>query len=736
MKKKTLLTSLLTLVMCVSLIAGGTFALATSNSQVNVAVQAGTVKVVATLGNMKTFSAQANADNTGYDEVEQTEGKFVNGGTAKIENGTLTLDRMIHGDKVTFDIVFDNQSNIDVKYQTIIQTVEDTGLFAGLEVTIDGQTFNGFTAVSDWNFLKENTPLEKSTWSCSVSLPIDADTSYQGASTKLSVSVNAVQGNAIVSNPDSDAINIYNATDLRSFANNVNNGNTYKDKQVVLHNDIDLENKDWTPIGYAVIANNDYDFANSPHFAGSFDGQGHTISNLYVNEPQTNIRGLFGYGKITSIKNLNIHNASITGLRRSAVLVGQNDAQMIVDNVNITGDIKIEVIRNEAGTVVGRGGHDSISNVTVNASEGSYVKCSTTSSATWEYVGGVWGHAWPTAKNITSNIDVYAYASSTGGIGGGCATSSDNIVCSGNVTMTIKDSEIHKGTIECWQTNGTIYGFGVGSSNTASHNNASATGTLTMAGEVITDNMLNGLATGYPSNDVRFGAPYNFAGVLIIDGKASTSSSSNLSTLLNTDGVKTVTLTGGNFSDVISVPNEKELVVENVALNTSAGYGIGISAGANSNLILNGGSFTAYEMAHVIDAQAKGSKVTVNGGSYEGNFLFSVDQDATAIVNDCTFATESYPATAIAMTTSDNITANITINGGTFYSDAICNNFIKINITGGIFYLNSISNSPTLITKEHIIITGGTFSVDPTAYLADGYTATQNGDSMWVVSAN
>ncbi len=518
MKKQTLLTSLLTLVMCASLVIGGTFALATSNSQVNVAVQAGTVKVVATLGNMKTFSVQANADNTGYDEVEQTEGKFVNGGTAKIENGTLTLDRMIHGDKVTFDIVFDNQSNIDVKYQTIIQTVEDTGLFAGLEVTIDGQTFKGFTALSDWNFLKENTPLEKSTWSCSVSLPIDADTSYQGTSTKLSVSVNAVQGNAIVSNPDSDAINIYNANDLRSFANN---GNTYEGKQVVLHNDIDLENKDWTPIGYAVIANNEYDFANSPHFAGSFDGQGHTISNLYVDEPQTNIRGLFGYGKITSIKNLNIHNASITGLRRSAVLVGQNDGQLIVDNVNITGDIKIEVIKNEVGTIIGRGGLASISNVTVNANDGSYVKCAATSNSNWEYVGGVWGHAWPTtAENITSNIDVYAYASSTGGIGGGCASTSNNIVCSGNVTMTIKDSEIHKGTIECWQTNGTIYGFGVGSSNKATHNNCSSTGTLTLAGEVFTDNALIGVATGYQSSDVRFGSPYNLAGVLTINANA------------------------------------------------------------------------------------------------------------------------------------------------------------------------------------------------------------------------
>ncbi len=203
-KKKIIASSILSLAMCASVITGATFSLATSNSEVNIAVQAGNVNVTATLGNLKTFSAQANADNSGYDEVAQTEGAtetfgtFVNGGTAEIKDGTLTLDRMIHGDKATFDIVFDNQSNIDIQYQTVIQTIEDTGLFSGLVIEIDGQSFNGVTAVSEWEFLKAHSPIEKNTWTCSVSLPIDAESEYQGKFTKLSVSVNAVQGNAIV----------------------------------------------------------------------------------------------------------------------------------------------------------------------------------------------------------------------------------------------------------------------------------------------------------------------------------------------------------------------------------------------------------------------------------------------------------------------------------------------------------------------------------------------------------
>ncbi len=198
--KKLILSSILSLALCLSIIVGGTFALATSNSQVNIAVQSGSVNVTATIANLKTYSAQANAELTGYDEVEQPKGTFVNGGTAKIENGTLILDRMIHGDKATFDIILENKSNIDVQYQTIIQAVEDTGLFDGLQVTINEVSYTGSVIQSDWASLKasETQDTAIATWTCSVELPINADSSYQNKSTKIAIGVNAVQGNAIV----------------------------------------------------------------------------------------------------------------------------------------------------------------------------------------------------------------------------------------------------------------------------------------------------------------------------------------------------------------------------------------------------------------------------------------------------------------------------------------------------------------------------------------------------------
>ena len=47
MKNQIIISSILTIAMCVSLIAGSTFALFTSNSEVNVSVSSATVSVTA-----------------------------------------------------------------------------------------------------------------------------------------------------------------------------------------------------------------------------------------------------------------------------------------------------------------------------------------------------------------------------------------------------------------------------------------------------------------------------------------------------------------------------------------------------------------------------------------------------------------------------------------------------------------------------------------------------------------
>ncbi len=56
------------------------------------------------------------------------------------------------------------------------------------------------------------------------------------------------------------------------------------------------------------------------------------------------------------------------------------------------------------------------------------------------------------------------------------------------------------------------------------------------------------------------------------------------------------------------------------------------------------------------------------------------------------------------------------------------------NIAGGIVLCTSCGESETKDQASRITISGGTFSRDPSAYLAAGYTATGNADGKWTVS--
>ena len=98
-------------------------------------------------------------------------------------------------------------------------------------------------------------------------------------------------------------INTYE--ELKTFRDSVNNGtNTYQ--TVKLGADIDMNGDDWTPIGF----NNGNGTIKT--FSGTFDGQGHIISNMKINIADTDntFIGLFGY-TTCYIKNLILDNPII-----------------------------------------------------------------------------------------------------------------------------------------------------------------------------------------------------------------------------------------------------------------------------------------------------------------------------------------------------------------------------------------------------------------------------------------
>ena len=94
----------------------------------------------------------------------------------------------------------------------------------------------------------------------------------------------------------------------------------------VLTADIDLSGMSWTPIGIYVPSGESEEEQEIPSteyaFTGTFDGQGHTISNLTINEPEGYALGLFGCVANADIGNFTLNNATVDGSVMTADVVG------------------------------------------------------------------------------------------------------------------------------------------------------------------------------------------------------------------------------------------------------------------------------------------------------------------------------------------------------------------------------------------------------------------------------
>lgn len=186
-RKSTLISAVLAIAMCVSLLAGSTFALFTSESKVNLAVTSGNVEVVASIENIE----KSYVDENG----ETVSGKLF-GGDATFADGTLSLDNIVPKDTVKFNVKIANNSSVAIKYRTVVTVVEDNGLASSLSIDLAGYQMIGTKAASA--YAKLDAGEQPEVLPVTITLPESETT--QGKSCKLSVSVEAVQGNAAVAN--------------------------------------------------------------------------------------------------------------------------------------------------------------------------------------------------------------------------------------------------------------------------------------------------------------------------------------------------------------------------------------------------------------------------------------------------------------------------------------------------------------------------------------------------------
>ena len=102
--------------------------------------------------------------------------------------------------------------------------------------------------------------------------------------------------------------------------------------------DADLYNDGdgFEPIG-TYVYDDQFEAITSAMFTGQFDGNGKTISNLYIGRPTTDFVGLFGMlGSGSTVQDFSISSGAITGQNDVGAVAGMAQGDITIDNVTIS----------------------------------------------------------------------------------------------------------------------------------------------------------------------------------------------------------------------------------------------------------------------------------------------------------------------------------------------------------------------------------------------------------------
>ena len=216
---------------------------------------------------------------------------------------------------------------------------------------------------------------------------------------------------------------ISNSGELYWFANEVNNGNTainavLTDNIVVNENVLKANGTlnstptySWTPIGTSAY-----------NYAGTFDGNGHTISGLFLNNTNKSYVGLIGYANGATIKNVGVIDSYLKGNQYAGGICGYGSNSTITNCYN-TGTVSVS--DSYVGGICGY--------------SGTITNCHNTGrvSGSYQYSGGICGYS----GTITNCYNTGTLSGTMYNVGG---------ICGSNGTQT-----------NCYNT-GTVYGSSVG----------------------------------------------------------------------------------------------------------------------------------------------------------------------------------------------------------------------------------------------------------------------------------
>jgi len=276
------------------------------------------------------------------------------------------------------------------------------------------------------------------------------------------------RGNGSVDNP----YEISSAAELAWFRDYVNNESQYA--SATLTEDIDLsefchaadaatntEELSWDPIG------------NGRMYCGTFDGNGKTIRNLYINSTIM-YKGFFGYANSGSIKNITFDNAKVknTHYNGTGILAGVFE-KCTIENIKTLANCSVEGTYNTGGIAgIGTGnisncenramvnGTNNVGGIVGNSSDNTISSCANYGAVTGteSNVGGMVGFFISgTIQNCANYGDISGADCVGNQIGYAATVNLNNVLGIGNVTATTSQSGLLAGLI--WDSSSTAAGI-------------------------------------------------------------------------------------------------------------------------------------------------------------------------------------------------------------------------------------------------------------------------------------
>ena len=218
---------------------------------------------------------------------------------------------------------------------------------------------------------------------------------------------------------------IETAAQLAHFAKTVNEGEAYLYKYIVLTADIDLANKEWTPIGN-----------HSNIFKGNFNGNNHTVTGMKISGELDRV-GLFGeckkFNVDSAIKNITVKDSVICGINHVGAIVGYAE------------EINIENCRSIGNTINGKTDVGGICGKIGGYSVGKVSQCYNSSKVTGRgRVGGIAGMG-GIAENCLNTGEIMIINKAHKSAGGGIFGIFDDTTASASITACVNLGKVSGG---------------------------------------------------------------------------------------------------------------------------------------------------------------------------------------------------------------------------------------------------------------------------------------------------